>query len=219
MYKVQTAILNTKLGALLAILAMRNPSSNKQIGSKFHDDIGTADLLDAKWEVYTHPAIAPPAKGFRTYDIHGHVRVKPIEWVMDLYGPTCRLTLFDGHITPEKPEGSGFVECILPIGDLDEGDDKADFTTLLIGPPSFPELKVKDTMTADVLDLRPGVEWAEVILTAAGQEVVWTFFPGDPVGPSKVKNHATTGESLHKTIINAITAREMGFEYVKLAAL
>lgn len=191
--RARAAFTNTKLGALIAILNQRNPSSPSQQGSMFEKDLNVYDLMNAYWLGGSWRDIQAPAIGFYTTDFHGFMRVKSLAWVLEVYGPKCELTLLDGHKTEDNPRGSGFVSCVLPISDLNGPEDmKTNITTLIVGPSDYP--------------MAPGD-------ASESGEVVWTFFPGDPIPPSKVQDR----DGMHGGVISAQVAQQMGFQYVKLA--
>lgn len=48
-------------------------------------------------------------------------------------------------------------------------------------------------------------------------DCVWTFFPGEPVQPSRIPRQSEQLGDLHGKSVSLSTARELGVEYVKLA--
>jgi hypothetical protein len=85
------------------------------------------------------------------------------------------------HIRP-SPKGTGEMEMVVERT-LDKMPE-VEFTTLLLGP---------------------GDEGTDL----ANEEVVWTFFPGDPVRPSELKVDAQEN-------ISVKAARALGFKWAKI---
>lgn len=205
--RVKDAFFATPLGSLLTTLQMRNRGTDTQSGSVFRDPVSLWDLIDADWEQYNHPNILAPAVGFKT-PIPGTVGVVPLDDIIDLFGPAVQLTLIDGHMSEKNPQGSGFVECCMQEADLEENDNAVSHTTLLLGS------NTSYVKCGSAAHLDPDIESCSSCdkgLITKKVETVWTFFPGDPILPSKVNN---TG--LHGKAITGAVAREMGFQYVKV---
>jgi hypothetical protein len=207
--RVKAAFHSTQLGNLLSIMLQRTPGPDQK-GSVFLEGFGLMDLLKADWSQMEHPNVQAPAVAF-ICDIPGRVRVKSLSWVLDFYGPNANLTLMDGHKTKMSPEGSGFVECVFPLDDLHIMGVDVQHTTVLLGPGETYK-KCDNVSYHDAGSIRNCPNNCEGGYIASPREVVWTFFPGDPIGPSKVKDNGLHGKS-----ITAAVAKEMGFTYVKLA--
>jgi hypothetical protein len=181
---VRAAIYNSTVGSLMRTLETRNPGP-KNMGSVFTIEKDIHDLLMALWEEYKHPAVEAPAQAFKA-SIGGYVKVQTMAWAKLWFGLYGKMALIDSHKDPKNPAGSGFVEACIEIDPKDKDvllpAMYVDHTTILIGPGDQPE-----------------------------KQVVWTFFPGDPIQPSKVKD-----DGLHNKIVTWKEAAEMGFKYVKL---
>jgi hypothetical protein len=183
--RVKAAFMNSTLASLLAILDQRNPGP-KAMGSTFLNPMNIMDLLShVEWREFVHPSISAPAVGFIT-DIPGRMGVVSIDNIVHFYGNGPEVRLVDGHKTVDNPKGTGFVEAVFELGNrpINHTMTEVGFTTLLVGPRSETD----------------------------PTEVVWTFFPGDPIPPSRVKD-----ETLHGKFVSLAVAKEMGFQYVKLS--
>lgn len=210
--RVKDAFYATPLGSILTTLQMRTRGLEIQSGSVFRDIITFQDLIDADWEPYDHPDIKAPAVGFQAA-IPGFVGVMALKDVMDIFGRYVQFNLLDGHKSEMNPNGSGYVECVLPRGDFDQSDLYATHTTLLLGPNTS-YVKCGSNVHShpgsnEHVSCSPQCEKGYIKKEV---EVVWTFFPGEPVVPSKVINN-----NLHGTAISGRVAKEMGFTIVKIA--
>lgn len=63
--------------------------------------------------------------------------------------------------------------------------------------------------------LGPEVDFTVLLLgpdRSSGKEVVWTFFPGEPIMPSRIE----TRDFPHGTKVSAVKALELGLEWAKV---
>lgn len=107
-----------------ACLLQRNPGP-QAAGSTFLTKMTQADILNAKWEPYSHPEVKAPAIAFKA-PIPGRVGVVSLDILRKremLVGERLTLALLD-------PKGVGTVEATV----VAKAGIAVAFTTLILGP-------------------------------------------------------------------------------------
>jgi len=112
-------------GYLSRILSQRNPSSSSRAGSFFLEDQTAESLKSADWQPFAHPAISPPAIGFRA-SIPGTVGMVELSKLP----PGTMVMATDPKRTHGTKGGGYSVEVLMDSDNLPESD----YTTALVGP-------------------------------------------------------------------------------------
>ena len=122
-------------------------------------------LFDAEWEEYSHPALIPGCKGFKTA-LSGTLGVVTLTTLPE-----------DQEVTLDDRKNTGFVSCTV----AGAKGETVGFVVLIVGEHE-------------------------------GKEVVFTFHPGEPVSPSRIKAE----EGLHGKKITVKEAVALGLTTAKI---
>ncbi len=155
-------------------------------------------LINADWVPYTHPDIMEGCKAYKAY-IPGHVGIINLD---KLY-PGAEVTLDDR-------KGTGKVSAVVTHNWFCGNPHPAPYSSC---GPRNPGDCGDDWGCRSVKISKPHVDFTVIIIGEhEGNEVVFTFHPGDPVSPSEVP--AEPG--MHGKTITAWEALKMGLSTGKV---
>ena len=191
---IAQAFENTDPEYLTRSIKQRTPGP-ESAGSTFSQPTSIEDLIRAPWKEYNHPAISPPAIGFKA-------AIPGVLGIADILDSTVpdEVMFQPAHggkaMTKEPNPDTGQLEVLAEVvANIPENAREVQHTTLLIGPSREDPEKLQ----------------------------VWTFFPGDPIPqlPEITMRQVQEKYGTNETQIRGSKqdAIDMGYGFVKHAGI